>query len=49
MDFGCGTGSATPLLFDLIGTQSVVAIDTSTNCLNVGKRTRACEQAQFLA
>lgn len=48
MDFGCGTGSATPLLFDLIGTQSVVAIDTSTKCLDVAKQTRDCEQAQFL-
>jgi trans-aconitate methyltransferase len=38
-----------PLLFDLIRTQSVVAIDTSTKCLNVAKRTRDCEQAQFLA
>ena len=46
---GCGTGSAMPLLFDLIRTQSVVAIDTSTKCLNVAKRTRDCEQAQFLA
>ena len=48
MDFGCGTGSATPFLFDLIGTQSVVAIDTSAKCLDVAKRTRACEHAQFL-
>jgi SAM-dependent methyltransferase len=49
MDFGCGTGSATLLLFDLIGTQSVVAIDTAAKCLDVAKRTRAREHAQFLA
>jgi SAM-dependent methyltransferase len=49
MDFGCGTGSAIPLLFDLIGTQAVVAIDTSMKCLDVAKRTHDCKQAQFLA
>jgi SAM-dependent methyltransferase len=38
LDFGCGTGSATPLLRDLLGARRVVGIDPSTRLL---KRARA--------
>jgi SAM-dependent methyltransferase len=48
LDFGCGTGSATPHLFDLIGVESVVGLDVSAKSLDVAKRTYGSERTQFL-
>ena len=35
MDYGCGTGSATPYLFDVLGAASVVGVDVSARCLEL--------------
>jgi SAM-dependent methyltransferase len=48
LDFGCGTGSATPYLFDLIGVESVLGLDVSAKSLDVAQRTYGSERAQFL-
>jgi SAM-dependent methyltransferase len=48
LDFGCGTGSATPYLFDLIGVESVIGLDVSSKSLDVAKRTYGSACTQFL-
>lgn len=47
MDFGCGTGSAFPYLFDLLGAESVTGIDTSAKSLNVARRNHIGRQSQL--
>jgi SAM-dependent methyltransferase len=47
LDFGCGTGSAAPYFFDLIGVESVIGLDVSAKSLDVAKRTHGSERAQF--
>jgi SAM-dependent methyltransferase len=47
LDFGCGTGSAAPYFFDLIGVESVIGLDVSAKSLDVAKRTYGSERAQF--
>ena len=49
MDFGCGTGSATPYLFDLLAAESVLGLDISLKSLEVAERTYGSEQAKFLS
>jgi SAM-dependent methyltransferase len=48
LDFGCGTGSTTPYLFDLIGVESVLGLDISAKSLDVAQRTCGSERTQFL-
>lgn len=48
MDFGCGTGSASPLLLELLGVESVAGIDVSSRSLDVARRAYASERTQFL-
>jgi SAM-dependent methyltransferase len=48
VDFGCGTGSATPYLFDIIGVKSVIGLDVSAKLLDAAKRTYGSEDTQFL-
>ena len=48
MDFGCGTGSATPYFFDLLGAQSVIGIDTSARSLDVARRNHLGRQSRFV-
>ncbi len=47
MDFGCGIGTATPYLLELLKVESVLGIDTSVRCLKVAERIWASEQTQF--
>jgi SAM-dependent methyltransferase len=37
LDFGCGTGTATPLFFELLGAQSVLGVDPSEMSLSVAR------------
>jgi SAM-dependent methyltransferase len=37
LDFGCGTGTATPLFFDVLGAESVVGVDPSEGSLCVAR------------
>jgi SAM-dependent methyltransferase len=39
LDYGCGTGLATPLFIELLGARSVVGIDVSAKSLEVARRT----------
>jgi SAM-dependent methyltransferase len=48
IDFGCGIGTATPLLLDLIGAEHVLGLDTSAKSLEVAKRIYQSERVQFL-
>lgn len=48
LDFGCGTGSAVGFLFDVIGAQSVLGVDTSPKSLEVARRTYDSDRTQFL-
>jgi SAM-dependent methyltransferase len=47
LDFGCGTGTATPFLVEAFGVESVVGVDTSRKSLEVAKQTYSSEQARF--
>ena len=38
LDYGCGTGSATPFLQDILGVDRVVGVDVSTRSLEVARR-----------
>src|SRR5260370_6618476 len=40
MDFGCGTGSAAPLLLDTIRASAYVGVDTSTVSLDVARKSQ---------
>lgn len=47
MDFGCGIGSATPYLLELLKVESVLGIDASVRCLEVAKQTWASGRIRF--
>jgi SAM-dependent methyltransferase len=46
-DFGCGTGSATPFLFDLLQVRSVAGVDVSPRSIAVAARQYASRPARF--
>lgn len=48
LEYGCGTGSASPFLCDLIGVEFIIGIDVSSVSLEVAKRTHGSERARFL-
>jgi SAM-dependent methyltransferase len=41
MDFGCGTGSAAPLLLKALGSDAYIGVDTSTGSLDVARQNHA--------
>lgn len=47
LDFGCGTGSATPYLLQLPGAESLVGVDISPKSISVARRTCGSEQTRF--
>jgi len=48
LDFGCGTGSASEFLFELIGVRSLVGVDVSVQSLEVARQMHSSEHVQFL-
>ncbi len=48
LDFGCGTGSATPFLLDLLRAESVLGVDVSAASLSVARRDFGDARARFL-
>lgn len=48
MDFGCGTGSTTRILLDMLGGESAIGIDTSLRSLDVAKQSCVSERIHFL-
>jgi SAM-dependent methyltransferase len=47
MDFGCGTGSGVPYLFDGLGAKLVHGVDVSASSLEVARATHTREGATF--
>jgi SAM-dependent methyltransferase len=43
MDFGCGTGSASPLLSKVLAAKAYIGVDTSQGSLNVARKTQPGE------
>lgn len=48
LDFGCGTGSATPYLLEILGARSVVGVDVSAGSLETSRQTWGHLPARFL-
>ena len=48
VEFGCGTGSNIPFLIELVGSASVVGIDTSGKSLEVARNRIRIGQGEFL-
>lgn len=48
LDFGCGTGSATPYLLGMEGVETLVGIDISKKSIEVARAEHSCPQARFL-
>ncbi len=48
LDYGCGTGAATPAFVEMLGAQHVTGVDVSPKSLEEAKRTFASLQAEFL-
>ena len=49
LDFGCGTGAATPFFLDELGAERVVGVDVSERSLDVARARHGCGRARFLA
>jgi SAM-dependent methyltransferase len=47
LDFGCGTGTATPLFFDLLQVRSVRGLDPSADSLDIARNRWAGHEATF--
>ncbi len=48
MDFGCGTGSATPFLLGLGGVESLIGVDVSEKSIDEARRLHSATRARFL-
>lgn len=48
LDFGCGTGAAVGLFFELLGAESVCGVDVSAASLEVARRATADSRARFV-
>jgi len=49
LDFGCGTGTATPYLFDLLKVESVVGVDVSAKSVELARQNHGSEHTRFLS
>ena len=47
MDFGCGTGSSSPILADMLKLDQVVGVDISPKCLEVARREHGNEYLAY--
>lgn len=47
MDFGCGTGTATPYLIDLLGAKAVLGVDVSLKSLDVARQAHGTLPTSF--
>jgi SAM-dependent methyltransferase len=48
LDFGCGTGSATPFLLDLLGPAHLIGVDPSPMSIETARRVHGSDRAGFL-
>ena len=49
LDFGCGTGAATPFFFEELGVERLVGVDVSERSLEVARQRHGSESARFIA
>lgn len=47
LDFGCGTGSAAPILAELLKVDSITGLDVSAKCLATAKQKHGSQRTQF--
>jgi SAM-dependent methyltransferase len=47
LDFGCGTGTATPYLLECPGVEKVIGVDISPKSIAVARRTFGSDRAEF--
>ncbi len=47
LDFGCGTGTAIPLFFEVLGAHSSIGVDPSAESIAVARRCHGSAKAQF--
>lgn len=47
LDFGCGTGAATPFLRDILKVDSIIGVDTSAKSLEVARRQHGSPDIRF--
>jgi SAM-dependent methyltransferase len=48
LDFGCGTGSATPYLLEILGAERVIGVDLSVKSLEVARQQHGSPKTRFL-
>jgi SAM-dependent methyltransferase len=48
LDFGCGTGSATPFLVELLGARAVIGVDSSAESLEIARRKNGALPAEYI-
>ncbi|MBV9466552.1 MAG: class I SAM-dependent methyltransferase [Solirubrobacterales bacterium] len=48
LDFGCGTGSATPLLLEILGAERVIGTDVSRSLLRRARAEHGSDRSDFL-
>jgi SAM-dependent methyltransferase len=49
LDFGCGVGRATPLVFDRLGAKETVGVDVSSRSLELARQQYGSPRARFLS
>ncbi len=49
LDYGCGTGSATPCLLDALGVERVIGVDSSERTLEVARGAHGSARSEFVA
>jgi len=49
LDYGCGTGTATPFLLETLGAGRVLGVDSSERTLEVARASHASPRAEFVA
>src|SRR3712207_6563655 len=49
LDYGCGTGTAIPLLRDLLGAEQVAGVDVSASSLEVARRDHGADGRVWIA
>jgi SAM-dependent methyltransferase len=47
LDYGCGTGSASPFIFDVLGVESLIGVDMSSKSLEQATQNHGTEQTRF--
>jgi SAM-dependent methyltransferase len=48
LDFGCGTGAATPFLFETFGPDQLTGVDISAQCLETARQENAHPRARYM-